>query len=515
MFTRAGYNGRMPPTTHLEIERKYDVDDTTLLPTLEGLGELEAREPIELRAVYYDTGDGALARRRIVLRRRAGGEDAGWHVKLPAELGRVELGAPDAPEAPDALLDRVRAFVRERPLVEIAHVDTTRRIVRIARDGRPVAEVADDRVVASDIAGGVVRTWREWEVELLEGAPDDARERDALLDAVQERLARAGARPSASPSKLARALGVDSLADARPQPRNPVLRPVSKDGPALHAALAAIATATERIVEADPDARAGEPDGVHRLRTAVRRLRAALVAARGVLDEDAVSAVEASLRRLGAVLGRVRDLEAGRDRAARVIEARAGQLPDVRDEVRALVLDDGELRGAQAEALVALSSSDYFAFLDGLESLVARPPLGPRAWAPARATLGRIVRAEARRALRRVRRMRREDLGSMHEARKALRRVQHLVAAFSRPPAGVLGGRARTLARAAERAQRLLGDGRDALILAARLEELAGDAPEHREALELLARAERDAAAEHIDRVRREVKRFRSAVEAL
>ena len=42
------------------------------------------REPRRtLTAVYYDTEDFRLARSRVTLRRRTGGGDSGWHLKLP------------------------------------------------------------------------------------------------------------------------------------------------------------------------------------------------------------------------------------------------------------------------------------------------------------------------------------------------------------------------------------------------------------------------------------------------
>src|SRR3954470_3140412 len=80
---------------HLEIERKFEVDESFVLP---GLGELpgvaEAPEPVEhvLEAAYYDTPDLRLARARVTLRRRTGGSDAGWHVKLPAAAGARQEG---------------------------------------------------------------------------------------------------------------------------------------------------------------------------------------------------------------------------------------------------------------------------------------------------------------------------------------------------------------------------------------------------------------------------------------
>ncbi|WP_242418751.1 CYTH domain-containing protein, partial [Frankia sp. CpI1-P] len=42
-----------------------------------------APRTVTLDAVYYDSDDLRLARNQITLRRRTGGHDAGWHLKLP------------------------------------------------------------------------------------------------------------------------------------------------------------------------------------------------------------------------------------------------------------------------------------------------------------------------------------------------------------------------------------------------------------------------------------------------
>src|SRR3954452_15918551 len=86
------------PNQHLEIERKFDVPPSFDLPdlgTLPGVTRVTGPEERLLEAVYHDTADLRLARPRITLRRRTGGPDEGWHVKLPAADGaRRELHSP-------------------------------------------------------------------------------------------------------------------------------------------------------------------------------------------------------------------------------------------------------------------------------------------------------------------------------------------------------------------------------------------------------------------------------------
>jgi hypothetical protein len=68
--------------------------------------------------------------------------------------------------------------------------------------------LCDDHVRSENLRTGASDSWREWEVELLSGAPDSRERRTALLDGIEAELLAAGARLSASSSKLQRALGL-------------------------------------------------------------------------------------------------------------------------------------------------------------------------------------------------------------------------------------------------------------------------------------------------------------------
>ena len=76
----------MKASEGLEVEKKYDAGDDAVVPPLHDLpGVARVGEPHTalLEAVYFDTARHILASRRITLRRRTGGSDAGWHLKLP------------------------------------------------------------------------------------------------------------------------------------------------------------------------------------------------------------------------------------------------------------------------------------------------------------------------------------------------------------------------------------------------------------------------------------------------
>ena len=79
---------------HLEIEQKYDADADFILPELGGRRGAEPKR-IYLSATYFDTDDLDLIKHKITLRRRVGGDDEGWTVKLPVRKDtRQELHVP-------------------------------------------------------------------------------------------------------------------------------------------------------------------------------------------------------------------------------------------------------------------------------------------------------------------------------------------------------------------------------------------------------------------------------------
>ncbi|HEY1347354.1 MAG TPA: CYTH domain-containing protein [Streptosporangiaceae bacterium] len=207
----------------IETERKFDAEAGFALPDLAGLDGVAAvtgPQTYRLRAIYFDTADFRLAAARITLRRRTGGTDAGWHLKLPAGAdSRREVHAPlgrGASSVPSRLAELVAGWTGGQPLRPIARLATTRRLRRLAgRDGEVLAEVADDLVIGSlpgPAPGGPggpggpgmpewreASRWREIEIELVTGPRE-------LLGSAGGRLRRAGAVPSAEASKLSRLL---------------------------------------------------------------------------------------------------------------------------------------------------------------------------------------------------------------------------------------------------------------------------------------------------------------------
>ena len=192
---------------HLETEQKYDADPDFVLPDL---GRAEPRR-IYLSATYFDTENFDLIQHKITLRRRVGGEDEGWHLKLPVRKDtRQELHTPldegETGSVPARLAAQVEDITAGQRLHPVAILDTERTVVTLAGPaGDALVEVADDRVTAIRFGAreNEPMIWREIEVEAL--SPGDGAA--AMLETVGKALREAGARPSASSAKLARVLG--------------------------------------------------------------------------------------------------------------------------------------------------------------------------------------------------------------------------------------------------------------------------------------------------------------------
>ena len=354
-------------TEQLEIETKYDVDEQVVLPAvheLPGVAKVAQPDEHELEAAYFDTATFDLATAGITLRRRTGGPDDGWHVKLPVASGerlevRQSLGKA-VREVPVQLVRMVRVHVRDRPLQPVVTIRTRRVVHRLlGPDGSVLAELSDDHVTA-EVAGSEPESWREWELELVDGPRE-------LLDAAAPLLREAGAVPAAGPSKLARALG-----DRVPSPERWAL-PSNPSGADMFRAYAAEQVAAIR--QRDPEVRRDQPDAVHKMRVATRRLRSALATYRPVLDREAGDALRAELKWLAGELGGSRDAEVLRDRLTAEVAAEPTEL--VMGRISGVI--DDHLRAAyktaRAQGLAALESKRYFRLLDRLDELVAAPPV--------------------------------------------------------------------------------------------------------------------------------------------
>ena len=447
---------------HLELECKFAVDDATPTPSLDNLSGIGSvrREPAQtLRAVYFDTSGRDLAAHRITLRRRTGGTDAGWHLKLPAgalartEI-RVELGDGDDADVPDELRDVVQAIVRDRPLEAVARITNHRTIdTLIGSDGTALAEFCDDRVSASAEGTDIEQLWREWEIELAEDAVERGSADEHLLVRLSKQLGRSGAAPAQHASKLARTLGSSvSVPGADLGSKDPVRRALAGQIEAL--------LIWDRAVRADV-----EEDSVHQMRVAIRTIRSLLqssLASFGLTD-DAGILVE--LGELGAVMGEARDAEVLAQRYQRALD----ELPEdlVRGPIRQRLVDgaDRRYRAGLRKSLRAMRSPRYFRLLDTLDALLVAEPGG--------SAVGKTKRGAAaiedgyKRVCKRAQAAAGADAehhdAALHAIRKSAKRLRYTADAAG----------ATKVARAAKTIQTVLGDHQDSVVSRAYLADQA------------------------------------------
>jgi CHAD domain-containing protein len=447
-------------TATAEIERKYEAGPATVLPGLAGLPGVAAEsEPEEfaLEAEYFDTDDLRLLRAGITLRRRRGGDDEGWHLKLPTGAAgtRTELGLPlgRGSAVPAELARLVRSRTRTARLAPVARIATVRRR-RLLLDeaGAALAEVVDDEVSAQSLGEVTsLQRWREVEVELAAGGLE-------LLDTVDDALRAAGLAPSARTAKLEQA-----LADRLPAPAAPPR--LTPHAPAGQVVLAYLRAQADALAAADPLVRRDEPEAIHDMRVAARRLRATLQAFGRLLDPAATEGLRAELRWLGQVLGAVRDREV----MAGHLDAAVAGLPAelVLGPVAAGVTEYlAPRRGAaRRAALRALDSRRYLALLDGLAALLADPPLTAQAGRKAGAVLPGLVAKTDRRLARRYDAALALPPGpdqdvALHVARKAAKRARYAAEAA----ATAAGHQARRYAKRLSHLQDALGGHQDTVV---------------------------------------------------
>ncbi|GAA2118686.1 CYTH and CHAD domain-containing protein [Streptomyces synnematoformans] len=521
-----------------EIERKYEAEggasELPPLPDLTGVDGVTAvidQGTARLDAVYYDTAGRRLAADGITLRRRTGGDDAGWHLKLPVAPGvRDEVRAPLGESVPRRLAALVRSRVRDAELVPVVRIRSQRDVHQLlGADGEPVAEVSVDRVTAERPDTGATAAWAEVEVEL--GAGGDP----AVLDAVEAALTGGGAglRRSAAASKLARALaeteepretaggkagagkkakggkegkaggkakaggktkaGKDSkdggkakggksgkkkpAGKNRPEPADSPEAAAPAARPAADVVLDYVRAQATALVELDPAVRLDQPDAVHQMRVASRRLRSTFRSYRAVLDRTRTDPVAGELRWLAAELGVDRDREVLTERihAALVELERPLVLGPVRGRLR--TWSTARRTGSRRRIVAVLDGRRYLALLDALDGLLADPPLRAAAVRPAEPVLRKALARDYRRFADSLQQV--FDLApgpdrdtAIHETRKSAKRARY-AAEVARP---VLGKEAKTVTSLMREVQDLLGDYQDGVLARAALREIAQQA---------------------------------------
>ncbi len=464
--------------THREVERKLRVHALFRMPELVGvvpglggtsvdtrIASIEHRPTVRMRAVYHDTADLRLIRWGVTLRRREGGLDEGWHLKLPVEGQghgvrdevRLPLAAGEPGSVPQEIADVVTALVRREPLIPVVTLDTARTpTILFDAEGTAVAELVDDIVSIMD--GDVVAgRFRELEIEAL---TDDT----TVLDPVVELLLAHGAMPGTS-SKVGSALGPA----AKDLPDVPEPKRVTPADPAGDAVRAHLVTHVRRFLLQDVRVRRDLPDSVHQMRVAARRLRSGLRVFRPLVDEEWSRHLRDELGWSASELGLCRDTEVLMAR----LDKHADELgPDdatlIRDHVDPLM--QAKADAGRQEALEAMRSQRHLDLLDALVDAALNPRLTAEAGQRSRDALPGLFDKAWRRLDKEVKELTIEGPADIwHETRITAKRARYAAEAL----APVFGAPAKQLAQGLSTVTELLGEHQDASIAQETVRELA------------------------------------------
>jgi len=460
-----------------ELEAKLLVADPADLVRIARLARigpypLRSRDAVRLHSVYLDTANHILSRHGIALRlRRSAGR---WELTLKYEgqvrgavHERPELTVPltKAPRLPfalthDAIRWRLAALVAGRTLEASVVTEVRRRRLDIlapgaAADAPAIAELALDRVrVGGAQPEAQSAEYCEVEIEATGGSRQD-------VTAVARNLRRIFHLTASRDSKLVRGLTLLYGADA-----------ANADVPKLlahdtleQAARKILGRHLRRLRLCDPGARLGEdPEALHDMRVAIRRLRAAVRALEAGIPSSVRGHLDRELRWLGQALGRVRDVDV---QLTNVRSFAAGAPPGHRGGLKKLVdYLERERVTRRAAMLAELESDRYAALLLALEQFGDGPARSraPAAREPIAAAGRRAIKRAFRRLLRRGRKVEASSPApeDLHALRIRAKRVRYLLE-FLRELTGKPG---RRLTRQLVRLQDLLGAYHDAVVAA-------------------------------------------------
>jgi CHAD domain-containing protein len=440
----------------LERELKLDPPDGFVLPALDGDG-LPARN---FASTYLDTEDLRLARGGVTLRYRVENGKGVWQLKLPREGARVELER-DGPAArpPAELVELLTAHLRGRKLVRVARMKTRRQTFRTA-----AADVVDDAV--SVYEGPRIRMrFRELEIELTAG--------DGVgLAELERTLVAAGAQPSSGAPKVFRAIGFEPPARLRLGRSTPPLKAL---GERLHREYL-------RLLRHDPGVRlADDPEDVHQMRVATRRLRAYLRAARPLVKREWADGLREELAWLGGSLGAARDLDVLLERLRGDLAAEADGNTSARGLLEELERDRSAAYAAAAETL---SEPRYLELLDRLEGETQAPVAAGHA----KTRLRRVFRDELDRCRKTFERLGRKPTDeALHRARIRVKRARYAAELAEHE----LGEEGDAFLQAAKKLQDVLGEHQDAVVAQERIGDWADAHPEHRDLADRIIGSER------------------------
>jgi CHAD domain-containing protein len=430
----------------------FVAEDQFELPELHG----RALPPRTFTETYFDTGGGRLGRAGFMLRRRVENGKGIWQLAVTSDgASALAVEAPGGPATPPTELQELLAAASAGfALAPVARLRTRARGLRVKEGRHSVARVKLASIAVLD-GNRVSRTFCEIDLEPLAG---DSKQ----LARIEKALRKAGARPADERPRLARAIDTEE----------------PEELPAPSAALEHLRRFLReqyvRILAHDPGVRLGDdPEDLHQLRVAARRLRSVLRTAKPLLEGAWVDDLRDELAWLGGELGPARDFDVLSDH----VHKEAGKLgASDRTALKPLLEkleQDGE--DARRRVLEALSSERYFALLKRLEEAAGGPPPGDEKGSlvtAAKAEFGRLGKAMKRLADT-------PSAENVHRVRIKGKRARYAAELVE----DELGKSVRRLIAAAKRFQDVAGEHQDAVVAEERIRALVRGQRSQRAAL--------------------------------
>src|SRR6476646_5059674 len=241
---------------------------------------------------YYDTAGGRLGLAGFVLRRRIENGKGLWRLSVVCDgVPTLDVEAPGGPAGPPKeLSELVSAASAGFELAPVLRVRTHATGLRVKAGSRSLAKISVASIALLD-GQRATDSFKEVELEQRAATRKELARRESALR-------KSGARRTNGTGPLEQALARE------PQPELPLpstsleqLRPYLREQYA-------------RMLAHDPGVRVGDdPEDLHQLRVATRRLRSVLKTAAPILDRAWVDEISGELAWLGGELGTARDLD--------------------------------------------------------------------------------------------------------------------------------------------------------------------------------------------------------------
>jgi triphosphatase len=290
-----------------EVELKFTVPDTSAKDLAEQLWpRISGRSRRHEVTTYFDTPDHTLAKRGMTLRVRAADGTGVQTLKADRRQGvaadRAEWEWPvrNADAEPDPRLLEQTPLAHDLPqpldLEPIFRTEIDRTQGVIALDETTVVDIAFDRGLIT--AGEARQPVGELELELRTGHA-------ASLYRLALQLHGAVPLMLEADSKATR--GHRLKYGLKPQARKSTALPPEPGTTTADALRRIVSDQLGHLLANQPAALAGNPEGVHQMRVAIRRLRAALALFQPHLEPHAAALFQSALQRVGRSFGEARD----------------------------------------------------------------------------------------------------------------------------------------------------------------------------------------------------------------